>query len=56
MTYTKIQEISTYIQILKYLKSGYLLFFSAHRVFRHLGTDVTNVFNSRKTLRLKPGD
>ena len=30
-----------YAQILKYLKSKYLLFFSVHRFFRYAGMDVT---------------
>jgi len=45
MTYKKIQEILRCAQILRCLKSKYLLFFSARRVFRYVGIDVrhTNV-------------
>jgi len=41
MTYKKIQEILRCAQILRCLKSKYLLFFPARRVFRYAGMDVT---------------
>jgi hypothetical protein len=40
MTYKKIQEILRCAQILRCLKSKYLLFFPARRVFRYAGMDV----------------
>jgi hypothetical protein len=41
MTYKKIQEILRCAQILRCLKSKYLLFFPARRVFRYAGMDVS---------------
>ena len=41
MTHKEIQEILRCAQILRCLKSKYLLFFPARRVFRHAGMDVT---------------
>ena len=45
MTYKKIQEILRCAQILRCLKSKYLSFFPARRVFRYAGMDVTLIIS-----------
>jgi hypothetical protein len=55
MTYKKIQEILRCAQILRCLKSKYLLFFPARRVFRYAGMDVSarKLFESKQSLHDK---
>ncbi len=52
MNYSILKEILRCAQILRCFKSKYLLFFSAHRFFRHVGTDVRAFCRVRFLLNL----